>query len=100
MRSKLSSNDTIRGHAFPEFIHNESYGRRKHFDASGSSSGSFRIFLLPVLLVLFLSVLIIRGFYLTVINGAEYRLLSDNNRVKTTIIHAPRGIIFDRHGKS
>lgn len=99
MRQKFSSNDTIRGHAFPEFIHNESYGKRRHYNPSNPSSGSMRGFLLPILLGGLFLLLLGRAFYLTVINGAEYRLLSDSNRVKTTVIHAPRGIIFDRHGK-
>lgn len=101
MRHKYSSDQTIRGHAFPEFIHNESYGKRKHYTPSSpGSGGKIRGFLLPVFLGMLLFLLCFRAFYLTVINGSEYRLLSDSNRMRTTIIHAPRGIIFDRNGKS
>ena len=40
-----------------------------------------------------------RLFFLQVLAGQYYRDLSDNNRIRTQIIHAPRGIIFDRNGK-
>lgn len=39
-----------------------------------------------------------RLFFLQVIEGYYYKYLSDNNRTKTVVIHAPRGIIFDRNG--
>lgn len=93
MRKTYSSHQVIRGHAFPEFIHNESYGKKR------SGGGGMRGFLLPILLGGVLLLLVGRACYLTVINVGEYRLLADSNRVKTTIIHAPRGIIFDRNGQ-
>lgn len=43
-------------------------------------------------------VLLFRLFFLQIVNGQQYRLLSDSNRTRTEIIHAPRGIIFDRNG--
>jgi penicillin-binding protein 2 len=52
------------------------------------------------LLLIFLvgGVLLFRLFFLQVITGQQYRLLSDSNRTHTEVIHAPRGIIFDRNG--
>lgn len=99
MPKKISFDQGMHGHAFPEFIHNESYGKRKHFSSPDFPSTSLRGFLLPMCLILFIGVLVVRGFFVTVVMGEEYRLLSDSNRVRTTLIHAPRGIIFDRTGK-
>jgi penicillin-binding protein 2 len=53
---------------------------------------------LLLLLVVAGGILCIRLFFLQVITGQQYRLLSDSNRTKTEIVHAPRGIIFDRNG--
>ena len=41
-----------------------------------------------------------RLFTLTIINGHAYRLLSDSNRTKQLIVHAPRGALLDRTGKT
>lgn len=57
-----------------------------------------RITLFYAALIVFFCLLGIRLFHLTVIFGEENRSLSENNRVKTTIIHAPRGIFYDRRG--
>lgn len=54
--------------------------------------------LLPlVLLTVAFAVLFARLFALQVVQGAYYRDLSDGNRIKTEVIKAPRGIIFDRN---
>jgi len=51
-----------------------------------------------ILVVFF--VLTWRLFSLTIINGHAYQLLSDSNRTKQLIVHAPRGELFDRTGKT
>jgi penicillin-binding protein 2 len=53
------------------------------------------------LLVLFacIAVLFARLFYLQIIRGNYYVMLSDQNRTRGVTIAAPRGIIFDRNGK-
>lgn len=43
--------------------------------------------------------LFLRLFHLQVIFGAQNRELADSNRVQIRIIHAPRGVIYDRNGK-
>lgn len=58
----------------------------------------FRIPLLPIFLAGVVLILFGRLFFLQVIKGGEFRSLADNNRVKEEIIHAPRGIIYDRNG--
>lgn len=57
-----------------------------------------RLTLLQLLLIISFSILAIRVFHLTFIRGTEYRRLSEENRVRTATIHAPRGIIYDRMG--
>ncbi|PIT89210.1 MAG: hypothetical protein COU27_01555 [Candidatus Levybacteria bacterium CG10_big_fil_rev_8_21_14_0_10_36_7] len=52
-----------------------------------------------VLLILFFLFLVLRLFYIQIVRGDYYRVLSENNRTKTVIITAPRGIIYDRNGK-
>lgn len=87
------------GIAFPDHIHKENIRRRK---TSGYENDlkkvSPRLFFLVIFLVFVLGILSIRLFYLQIVQGSYYRLLSDSNRTKTTIIHAPRGVIFDRNG--
>ncbi len=52
------------------------------------------------ILILFIAisslVLLVKLFFLQIVHGQYYRELSDSNRIRTHIIHAPRGIIFDR----
>jgi len=43
--------------------------------------------------------LIARLFYLQVVEGDEYRRLSENNCIRLQTIGAPRGVIFDRNGE-
>ncbi|MBN1425850.1 penicillin-binding protein 2 [Candidatus Fermentibacteria bacterium] len=69
-----------------------------HRPAAGSDNdaralGARAIFLLVVVL------LSARLFYLQVINGAHYLSLADSNRVKLSVIRAPRGLIYDRAGR-
>lgn len=43
--------------------------------------------------------LFVRLFHLQVVQGKENRELADSNRIQIKIIHAPRGVIYDRGGK-
>lgn len=84
------------GVAFPDFISSGKIKRRQgDFD---SKSVSMRDFFLPIVLVIVVTSLFLRLFYLQIIQGAHFRYLSNNNRIKTIIVHAPRGAIFDRNG--
>ncbi|HRN96076.1 MAG TPA: penicillin-binding transpeptidase domain-containing protein [Candidatus Levybacteria bacterium] len=57
--------------------------------------------LIPLIcLVLVAGFFVVRLFYLQVLRSDYYRRLSDENRMRTTIIPAPRGIIFDRNGEA
>ncbi len=56
------------------------------------------IIFLSLTLILFF-ILFLRLFHLQVVEGKSNRELADNNRVQIKVIHAPRGVIFDRNGK-
>lgn len=56
-------------------------------------------FLPLVCLILVAGFFLVRLFYLQVIRSDYYRTLSDENRLRTVIIPAPRGILFDRNGE-
>lgn len=58
-----------------------------------------RITLLKLVLLASLFLLSVRLFHLTVVQGSENRNLSQENRVREAVIHAPRGIFRDRFGK-
>src|SRR5690606_19394936 len=44
-------------------------------------------------------VIVLRLWYLQILHGAQFREQSENNRLSTVFIPAPRGIIYDRNGK-
>src|SRR5689334_5293936 len=50
--------------------------------------------------VLIMIALFSRMIIVQVVRGAEYRLRSDSNRVRTVVVPAPRGAILDRNGLS
>jgi|Napbiome12C3dose_1001474.scaffolds.fasta_scaffold00049_13 penicillin-binding protein 2 len=56
------------------------------------------IFFFAVCLVSFF-IIFVRLFHLQIVRGSENRSLADGNRIQVKIIHAPRGVIFDRNGK-
>ena len=57
-----------------------------------------RKFLLPSLIIVAASLLVIRIFYLQVINDT-FKLKSDNNAIKIKYDYPERGYIYDRNGK-
>ena len=44
-------------------------------------------------------VFVIKLWYLQIVKGSEYRIKSENNRIRTETVSPPRGIIYDRNGK-
>ncbi|MDE3269336.1 MAG: penicillin-binding protein 2 [Pseudomonadota bacterium] len=52
-----------------------------------------------VILALVVVGLVIRLWYLQIQHGDHYRRVAENNRMRKIEIPAPRGLIFDRHGK-
>ncbi|MBI2338040.1 penicillin-binding protein 2 [Candidatus Daviesbacteria bacterium] len=56
------------------------------------------VFFMAFSLVLFF-IIFLRLFHLQIAQGSQNRALADGNRIQIKIIHAPRGVIFDRNGK-
>ncbi|MEP7162886.1 MAG: penicillin-binding protein 2 [Candidatus Moraniibacteriota bacterium] len=56
--------------------------------------------LLWLLTCLVLLLLGARFFYLNVIEGNHYQEIAENNSLRSLVIPAPRGIIYDRYGKA
>ncbi|OGE32172.1 hypothetical protein A2631_05670 [Candidatus Daviesbacteria bacterium RIFCSPHIGHO2_01_FULL_44_29] len=54
---------------------------------------------LIVLVILAIFGLFMRIFHLQIIQGYQNRELADSNRIQVKLIHAPRGVIYDRNGK-
>jgi penicillin-binding protein 2 len=52
-----------------------------------------------ILVVFLISLLVIRLWYLQILKGSYFRNLSENNRIRSVYIQAPRGLIFDRNGE-
>jgi len=56
------------------------------------------VYLLIISLIIFFT-LFLRLFHLQIVKGAENRILADGNRIQIKMIHAPRGVIYDRSGR-
>jgi len=82
------------GIAFSDHLSREKLPKRH------SKSQAFRVrnFLPLILLSVIFLLLFGRLFFVQVVQGDYYRVLSDSNRIRTHILHAPRGVIFDRNG--
>lgn len=50
-------------------------------------------------MIIFFFALFLRLFHLQISSGKTNRDLADGNRIQIKVIHAPRGIIYDRNGK-
>lgn len=86
------------GIAFPDFITEEGFKKRR--SAGRGFVPSEILYLAPIFfLVLIFSLICVRLFYVQIIRGDYYKRLADENRTRTTVIPAPRGIIYDMYGK-
>ncbi len=52
-----------------------------------------------ILFLSLLSLIVIRLWYLQIVKGSYFRNLSENNRIRSIYVQAPRGLIFDRYGE-
>ncbi len=84
------------GFAFGEHIKTEKIKKRRY--SNGPLQLKLRGILFPVVLFVAGAILFSKLFYLQMVKGDEYKSLSDSNRIRTQVIHAPRGVIFDRNG--
>lgn len=85
------------GIAFGDSVTTEKLSKRRNYDDAFFGGFRMRSFLLLIFLFLGLGIILARVFYIQVLQGNYYRGLSNENRIKTIIIHNPRGIIFDRN---
>lgn len=83
------------GPVFLDSIHTEKIPRRHH---QHDDDTHVRGWVFPLVLFGGLVLLLCRLFWMQIVEGEYYYKLSDSNRIRTISIHAPRGVIFDRHG--
>jgi penicillin-binding protein 2 len=84
------------GVAFGDYVF-EGDAKKRNWSYENDKNSN-RGYFLPLVFVILFLILFAKLFFLQVIEGYYYRYLSDNNRTKSVVIHAPRGIIFDRNG--
>jgi len=61
--------------------------------------GEGRLVGLRVVIIVCFAALALSFWLLQVVQHARYEEISDNNHLKTITLRAPRGVLFDRHGK-
>lgn len=59
----------------------------------------FRLALFRFIVILSFAALAVQLWRIQIIQGQEYRLSADRNRFRLINIEAPRGVIYDRHGR-
>lgn len=71
------------------------------FTENGGSPGTslWRKYFLVISFIFALSLLFFKLFSLQIVEGKDLRERADANRVQIKIIHAPRGVIYDRNGR-
>lgn len=69
-------------------------------EISSGEKGNFwhATIIASIIIVSFFS-LFLRLFHLQIANGQANKELADGNRIQVKVIHAPRGVIYDRNGK-
>ncbi|MCL5784726.1 MAG: penicillin-binding protein 2 [Patescibacteria group bacterium] len=60
---------------------------------------SWRLVILASIFLLTFFGLFLRIFHLQIVYGQDNRERADSNRIQVKIVHAPRGVIYDRNGK-
>lgn len=60
---------------------------------------SWNVVILAILILISFFGLFLKLFDLQIVQGAQNRDLADSNRIQIRVIHAPRGVIYDRNGK-
>ncbi|OGK49909.1 hypothetical protein A3A56_03525 [Candidatus Roizmanbacteria bacterium RIFCSPLOWO2_01_FULL_40_32] len=68
------------------------------FKRKSTSGTGLRIYTIPLLTIVILLILVARLFQLTIVKGAYFRTLAENNRIREVMIPAPRATIVDRMG--
>lgn len=72
---------------------------KKYLNSSDSNWYKQRLTGAVFILVAAFCVLLLRLFYLQIVEGEKFRKLSENNRIRLQSIDPPRGLIFDQNGR-
>lgn len=64
-----------------------------------AQKSTWRIIFFSAISLIFFFVIFLRLFHLQIARGEVNRDLADSNRIAVKVIHAPRGVIYDRNGK-
>lgn len=59
-----------------------------------------RVRWLSIMMLVVCGILLLRLFWLQIVQGADYRLAADANRIEVVTVPASRGIIYDRTGQA
>lgn len=87
------------GYAFSEHVFLAKKTLHQQKEGDGNNLDLLKRLPIMVLGIVFI-VFVLRLLTLQVVRGEYYERLSNENRVRTTLIPAPRGIIFDRNGQA
>lgn len=85
----------LKGRKSGDYLDFGGLGRAEHV---GRFFDTKKIRYLFIVFGLFLLVLFGRAFYLQIIQGSHFRDISEGNRIRSNIIKANRGLIYDRFG--
>lgn len=66
---------------------------------NGEITSVWRLVILAIFFLVVFFGLFLKLFHLQIVAGSENRQLADSNRVQIRLIHAPRGVIYDRNNK-
>jgi len=91
-----------RGKHFEAFFQSWEDNLIPNFDPNirlGLEKSFWRVTLFLCFLCIVFFALFVRLFHLTIINGKTNANLADGNRIQIKVVHAPRGVIYDRNGK-
>src|SRR5690348_381256 len=84
------------GFAFGDHIRTEKL--KKHKIDDNPKPLSIRWYMFPIAMIIVGGTLLFNLFFVQIIQGDYYQKLSVSNRIRSQVVHAPRGVIFDRNG--
>jgi penicillin-binding protein 2 len=94
----------IRDSGVDGFIKQKKSGDYLDFDLAGKAQQLGRFFedkkinWLFIIFTFFISILFIRSFYLQAVRGEYFRNVAEGNRIRSDVIKANRGLMYDRFG--
>lgn len=75
------------------------FGGGKYQNTESTLLGIWSKTAIALFLIIIFGLLSFRLFHLQVVEGKTNRELADSNRIQVKVIHAPRGVVYDRNGK-